>query len=278
MIHPAMLPFRWQLGPFAVSPGEVFALLGAGLVALVARRRLAPLGIGGARLFDLVLAALIGGAIGARLFYFVPLLVRGSEGLGTLFSSWSEGSGYFGGLAGGSVAVAALARLRRQPVLQILDAGALPLPLGFAVGKVGCFLAGCCYGVRCPGPPGVAFASGSLAFREQRRAGLLPADAAASLPVHPTQLYELALGIVLFAALLLLIRRSRRPGETYLAYVLGYSAWRFAIEFLRDDPGRHGFGAGALSDSQVTALLFAAASALSWLALRRRSVTEAGSG
>jgi prolipoprotein diacylglyceryltransferase len=77
----------------------------------------------------------------------------------------------------------------------------------------------------------------------------------------------MALG--LFAALAWIAKRSRRPGETYLAYVAGYSVIRFAVEFLRDDPGRHGFGAAALSDSQIVAIAFAAVAAAAWARLRR---------
>jgi len=252
-----MAPFRVGLGPFAISPMELFAFLGLALTAWLSRRKMAEIGVSGTALFDLSLAALVGGAVGARLFYFLPLWLRGLESGGTLFTRWSEGSGFFGGLIGGSLAVALLARVKKLPVLPVLDAGAAPLPLGFAVGKVGCFLAGCCFGPPCAGFPGVRFAPRSLA-----------GDAKA---VHPTQLYELALGLALFVGLRVLSNRSRRPGEVTLGFVAGYSLWRFGIEFLRADPGRHGFGAG-LSDSQITALVLLALSAAGWVLLRRRSV------
>jgi phosphatidylglycerol:prolipoprotein diacylglycerol transferase len=251
-----MFPFRLGLGPFAITPVELFAFLGIALTAWLARRRMAALGVSGPALFDLALAALVGGAVGARLFYFVPLWLRGLESGATLFARWSEGSGFFGGLIGGSAAVLLLARLKKFPVLRVADAAAAPLPLGFALGKVGCFLAGCCYGRPCDGFPGVRFAPGSLAGSAAR--------------VHPAPLYEMALGVALGGGLAWLSKRSRRPGEVYLAFVAGYSAWRFAIEFLRADPGRHGFGAG-LSDSQVTAIVLLAASAAGWVILRRKA-------
>lgn len=252
-----MWPFRVALGPLAVTPVEVFAFLGVALVAWLSRRRMAEAGARGGALFDLALAALVGGSIGARLFYFLPLWLRGLERGANLVGAWAEGSGFFGGLLGGSAAVALVARLKGLPVARVMDAAAAPLPLGFAVGKVGCFLAGCCYGKPCEGFPGVRFAKESLA-----------GDARA---VHPTQLYELLLALLLFALLRRVGRSPSRPGATYLALLGGYSAWRFAIEFLRDDPGRHGFAA-ALSDSQITALgvLAAAAGAAAWRRLRGR--------
>lgn len=250
-----MWPFRIGLGPLAVTPVEVFAFLGLALVAWLSRRRMAEVGARGGALLDLALAALIGGSIGARLFYFLPLWLRGLERGSHLVGAWSDGSGFWGGLLGGSAAVALVARLKGLPVARVLDAGAAPLPVGFAVGKVGCFLAGCCYGRPCEGFPGVRFAEGSLA--------------GAARAVHPTQLYELLLALLLFAVLRKVDRTSSRPGGTYWALLAGYSVWRFAIEFVRDDPGRHGFGA-ALSDSQITALgvLAAAAGSAVWRRIR----------
>ena len=263
-----MWPFHAKLGPFAVSPGELFAFLGLVVVVALARKRVLATGISPGGLLDLSLAALVGGAVGARLYYFLPLALRGQEAWSTLFTRWSEGSGIYGGLILGTAAVALLARLRKQPFLDIFDAGAAPFPLGFAVGKLGCFLAGCCYGHRWDG--GVAFRPGSLAYRTQAGHGEIIRGAPAALPVHPTQLYELAFGLALFAALLLFRRRPRPKGVVGCAFFAGYSLWRFVIEFFRDDPGRHGFNAG-ITDSQATALAVLAASLAAWVFLCRRA-------
>lgn len=255
-----MWPFHLKLGPFAISPVEIFTVLGVALVALIIRKRTAAMGIPPGGLFDLALASLLGGAVGARLFYAVPLWIRGLQGAGAIFSGWSEGSGFFGGLVGGSMAGALACRLKRIPVLPLFDVVAVPLPLGFAAGKVGCFLAGCCYGRPVSGFPGVTFAPGSMAYREGR--------------VLPLQLLELTLGVLLFLGLAWLSRRTRRAGEAYLGLVAGYSAWRFGVEFLRADPGRHAFGASGLSDSQISAVVLLAAAAGAWFLLRRRAAAE----
>lgn len=263
-----MWPFHVKLGPFALSPGELFAFLGLVVVVALARRRILALGVSSGALLDLALAALVGGAIGARLYYFLPLALRGQEPWGALFSRWSEGSGIYGGLLGGMAGVALLARLRKQPVLDILDAGFAPFPLGFAVGKIGCFLAGCCYGLRCEG--GIAFRPGSLAHSTQVNRGEIVRGAPAALPVHPTQLYELGFGLALFGALWWYGRRPRPRGTTACACLAGYSVWRFVIEFFRADPGRHGFNAG-ISDSQVMAIVVGAASIAAWVFLFRKA-------
>ena len=263
-----MWPFHVPLGLFAPGAVEIFAFLGLAIVVALARPRIRAVGISDGGLLDLALAALVGGSVGARLYYFVPLWLRGLESGATLVSRWSEGSGFYGGLLGGMAGVAVLARLRKQPVLDILDASFVPFPLGFAMGKLGCFLAGCCYGRRCDGPPGMSFAPGSLAYTTQVKQKVLPAGATSSLPVHPAQLYELALGLALFAGLVWLRRRNPARGVLTCAFLAGYSVWRFSIEFLRDDPGRHGFNAG-LSDSQIVALLVAAGAVVAWVRLRQ---------
>jgi phosphatidylglycerol:prolipoprotein diacylglycerol transferase len=70
----------------------------------------------------------------------------------------------------------------------------------------------------------------------------LPFDSLASLPVHPTQLYESMLSGVLFASLLFLLPRRRFRGEVFLAFVAGYGALRFLLETVRDDPERGFYG------------------------------------
>ena len=267
-----MIPFQIDLGFAVLGPMEVGILGGILLTAVLAHRKMEPMGVTWGGLFDLALAGMIGGAIGARLFYFLPLWFRGMEETGALLGSWSEGSGFYGGMTGGAAGVAILARFKKLPVLEVFDAATAPLPLGFATGKLGCFLAGCCYGMRCDSPPGMSFPPGSLVHRTQVAAGEIEAGVAGSLAVHPTQLYEFCLALLLFGALTWVQRNSRRPGETILAYVGGYSIWRFAMEFLRDDPGRHGFGSG-LSDSQITALVYFALAGACWALLRRRPPT-----
>lgn len=264
-----MFPFHLRLGPFGISPVELFAVAGVVLAGILARRRMSPQPTYSG-LMDLGLGALLGGAVGARLFYFVPLWIRGLETGSRLFTDWSHGSGYIGALVGGTIAVYQVARVKKLDPLNVVDAVGVHIPLGFASGKLGCFLAGCCYGTRCDGFPGVSFAANSLAYDAQRAANEIPPGAARALPVHPTQLYEFALGILLFLGLSALHRRSRRPGETYLAYVAGYSVWRFLIEFYRSDPGRFTFGAKVLSDSQIASIVLGLLAAACWIRLRLR--------
>jgi phosphatidylglycerol:prolipoprotein diacylglycerol transferase len=269
-----MLPFHWKLGWLAVTPNEVFAVLGAIVGALVARRRLLALGSSAGGVLDFMLAGLGGGAVGARLYYFVPLWFRGKMALVQLFSTWSDGSGFYGAFIGGALALAVTARFKHLPVLKALDATMGTVPLGFAIGKFGCFLAGCCYGR--PSPAGVRFAPGSLCYNTQLNNLQIHRGDPASLPVVPIQLFDMLFGFALFGALVLLGRRSKYPGEVFAASAVGYSAYRFVIEIFRDDPDRHTFGASAMTDSQFTAIAIFVVACACWAALRRRKPAETG--
>lgn len=261
-----MLPFRWSLGPLAITPNEVFTVLGAVLAGLIIRKRLIELGTNNGGVFDFILASLGGGAVGARLYYFLPLWFRGKIAFAALFSTWSEGSGFYGAYVGAILAIWLTARLKKMTVLPTLDAVYGVVPFGFAVGKIGCFLAGCCYGL--PSPRGVGFKPGSLCYETQKAAGLMPGS-----PVHPIPLYDMVFGFSLFGALLVL-RKSNRPGEVLAATTVGYSAYRFVIEFFRDDPDCHTFGSTLLRDSQWTAIVLFLLGAAAWAWLRLRKPPE----
>lgn len=265
-----MLPFHFSLGPLAITPNELFAVLGVVLAGLIIRHRLIALGTDDGGFLDFVLAAIAGGAVGSRLYYFIPMWIRGQIRAGTLVTTWSDGSGYYGGFLLGAVAVAWVAKVKKMKPLLVLDAVAAVVPFGFAIGKIGCFLAGCCYGRRTPS--GLSFARGSLCYHTQQAAGLIGRNASASLPVHPVQLYDMGFGFALFGFLLLLAKRSRRPGEVLCAYVLLYSAYRFVIEFFRDDPDRHTFGGNALTDSQFTALALLGIAGAAWIWIRLKKL------
>src|SRR3982750_4936695 len=98
-----MWPFHVEMGPLAITPNEVFAVLGAVICGLIARRRLVALGSSPGGILDFILAGLGGGAVGARLYYFLPLWFRGQMSIAQLFSTWSQGSGFYGAYVGGGL-------------------------------------------------------------------------------------------------------------------------------------------------------------------------------
>lgn len=218
------------------------AFLGAiGLAAWRAKReKLDPESI-----YDLAFYVLLGALIGARALYVWEYWGTRIQGFSEIFKIWEGGIIFYGGAIGGAVAIAIYWWRRRFPLLPTLDAIAPSIALGLAIGRVGCFLNGCCYGDVCQLPWSVAFPPGSPPWWQQAMGGQLPGvDAAThqvppgapwSHPVHPTQLYSAVDGLILLALLSAYFPLRRRDGEVFALLLTTYPITRFLIEQLRSD-------------------------------------------
>ncbi len=182
---------------------------------------------------------------------------------------WNGGLAYYGGLIAATVAGIMFLRREGFPVGKGVDMVGSVLALGIFFGRIGCFLGGCCFGVPTESVFGVGFPAGSPARYEQAEAGLLAHKHLASLPVHPTQLYE-ALGCLALAAYLILyaLPRKRFDGQILLEFLGLYAVLRFGIEYLRADDRGAWLG---LSTSQLIGLLIVGACAAAWVKLRARA-------
>lgn len=175
--------------------------------------------------------------------------------------AWAEfykgGLTYYGGFIGAVGVAWWLLKADRFPFWRAADMAGLVVPVGLGFGRIGCLLAGCCFGVQTDGPLGLVFPSRSPASDQQFKAGLLESAFSPSLPVHPTQIYESAGSLILAAVLLLWLHgRKRYDGQIFIAFVAGYAVLRFMLEFWRnDDRG----GLLGLSTSQLIGLFLLAA-------------------
>jgi len=210
-----------------------------------------------------IAAAYVGALVGGYLFEAlraVPAAVAAR--------SWRPllhpGRAAYGGLLFAIGAAALYLRRARQPLAPFFDRVAIGVGLTFALVRTGCFLAGCDYGVPTAHGWGVRFPPGSLAAVEHARRGFVPRGAA-SLPVHPTELYEVAVGLLAAVLAAVPVLRGRRDGRAFATFLATYAVGRFAIEFLRGDPDR-GLALG-LSTAQWVSLAIVAALLASW---RRR--------
>jgi phosphatidylglycerol:prolipoprotein diacylglycerol transferase len=213
------------------------AFLAAGWIAAV---RLKELGRSPDFASEMVFAALIGGVVGAKLWYI-------AENGGPLFSG--TGLTFYGGLFGGAIAVAAWARYRGQLDMQLADAVAVPLAVAYAIGRIGCQLAGDGdYGADWDGPWAMSYPNGTV-----------PIDT----PVHPTPIYE-TLAMFALAAVLWRLRDRFKPGTLFALYLVGAGLERFLVEFVR----RNDAIALGLTQAQWIALAIIAAGGI-WLYVRR---------
>jgi phosphatidylglycerol:prolipoprotein diacylglycerol transferase len=181
---------------------------------------------------------------------------------------WSGGLTFYGGLFAGVAAGLWSARRDAIPALVALDLAASAIPLGLAVGRLGCFFAGCCFGAPTASSFGVVFPPGSDASFAQAKIGLIANRGQWSAPVHPTQLYEAA-GALLLAVMIAFVvrRRQKRAGQSFVAFCIGYAFLRFALEFLRADERG---GVWALSTSQWLSIALLALG----LAVTRRDAAD----
>jgi phosphatidylglycerol:prolipoprotein diacylglycerol transferase len=242
-----------KIGPITIySYGFMLmlAFLAGTLVATsMARRR----GIAPETILDLVAYLLIAALIGARALYVFLNWDHFHDHLGEIGKIWTGGLTYHGGLLGAMLAGAWFCRRRRLPFLVLADLLMPSLALGYAIGRIGCFLNGCCYGA----PTDLPWA---CQFHEPPVTGPL------TPPSHPTQLYSSLINLGIFGLLWLLARRATRPGQLFFSYLALYSIYRFGIEFLRKGYTAQVWFAG-LTQAQVgsIAILLLSLALLAWV-------------
>ncbi len=187
---------------------------------------------------------------------------------------WAGGLTYYGGLLGASGAAWLLLKRDAFPFWKAADMAGFAIPLGLGFGRMGCLMAGCCFGATCDLPWAVAFPWRSAASEEQFRDHLLASPRLWSLPVHPTQLYEAAASLAIAGVCLLWVHgRKRYDGQVFAVFLSLYAVARFFLEALRrDDRG----GVLGLSTSQLLGLvMLGAATAIHWTRGRRRALSTA---
>jgi phosphatidylglycerol:prolipoprotein diacylglycerol transferase len=172
---------------------------------------------------------------------------------------WAGGLTYYGGLVAAVGAAWVLLRRDGFPFWKATDMAGFAIPLGLGFGRLGCLMAGCCFGAPSDAPWAIAFPWRSAASDEQFRDHLLASPKMWSLPVHPTQLYESAASLAIAATCLLWVHgRKRYDGQVFAAFLALYAVARFLLEFLRrDDRG----GLVGLSTSQLLGVAMLAGAA-----------------
>ncbi len=192
--------------------------------------------------YDLALMVFIGGLVGARGFYVAQYWGTKVQGFWEIFEIWKGGIVLYGSILGGTVAFFLYRLARPFPLRPMLDVVAPSLALGIAIGRLGCFLNGCCYGDACRLPWAIRFPRHSPAWEAEMARGLIPPDAPASLPIHPTQLYSTIDGLVILVLLSAYFPLRRRDGQVMGLMMLTYPLTRFLVEHLRNDEGAWAYG------------------------------------
>lgn len=151
---------------------------------------------------------------------------------------WNGGLVFYGAVIGSFLTLFWFMRREKKPVLPVGDLLIPYLALGQFFGRLGCLAAGCCWGKPTESAVGVQFPSGSMAWEQHVRDGLIHVRHDGSLFVHPTQLYDAGAGLLLFAFLLWLRHRKRYHGQVFVWWMLIYPLSRSLIELYRGDEDR----------------------------------------
>jgi phosphatidylglycerol---prolipoprotein diacylglyceryl transferase len=169
---------------------------------------------------------------------------------------WGGGFAYYGGFILASTVGWFLLKRDRFPFWKAADMAGMVIPIGLGFGRLGCLLAGCCFGAPTDKPWALSFPPNSPASESQWKAELIGSKFEPSLPVHPTQIYESAGSFAIAAVMILWLHgRKRYDGQVFLAFVALYAIVRFLLEFWRRDDRGALLG---LSSSQLIGLVLIA--------------------
>jgi phosphatidylglycerol:prolipoprotein diacylglycerol transferase len=244
-----------SIGPLTLHTYGVLLAIAFLTGLWIASREARRAGLDSARVTDLAVYVLIAGLIGAKALLVVVEHRFYFEHPGEVLSVFQSGGVFYGGLLAAFPVAWWYTRRHGLDGWRTADALAPGVAIGQAVGRLGCLAAGCCHGHSTDVPWAITFHD----LYAARTVGT-PLD----VPLHPTQIYESLATAAIFAILLWLAPRKRFHGQVVLTYVVLYSIARFAIEFFRGDASRGFVLGGALSTSQLIAIILVVGAGAVW--------------
>jgi phosphatidylglycerol---prolipoprotein diacylglyceryl transferase len=252
-----VLPQLFHIGKFFLPTYGFLVSLGVLLGLWISVRNSERLGYDGEKTWNLGILVVLCGIVGAKILYVVNDWSFYSSHPAEIFSlnTLQAGGVFSGGLLAAFVAAAWYVRKNHMPPLGTCDAFAPGLALGHAIGRMGCFAAGCCYGKPTHHWWGVTFTNPLASSITGTPLGK---------PLEPTQLFECAVELANFVFLMWLLKRRKFDGQILGAFMFIYGVARFFLEFLRDDPGRGSVFGGAMSGTQLIAIGLVVAGGVIW--------------
>ncbi len=217
-----MYPVLLKLGPITIRLYGVMIATAFLIAIYLAKNETRRKGLGSECMIDFASLAIISGILGARLYYVILHIDCFLEHPLDIVKIWQGGLAFHGGILGGFLAGIWFTKRRGIPFWKFADAGAPAIILAQAIGRVGCFLNGCCFGKETTLPWAVIF---------RNPQSMAPVN----VPLHPTQLYEIVGNLSIFLLLYRLRMKKMADGSIFLLYAIMYSVLRSGIEFFRAD-------------------------------------------
>ena len=245
-----MFPRLFHLGNFSIPTYGVLVATGVLVGLWISVRNSEKQGIKAENAWDFGIALVLSGILGAKILYIILDWRSGhvyGQNLREIFTldTLQAGGVFSGGLVAAFITAWWFLRKHHMPALATCDAFAPGLAMGHAIGRLGCFAAGCCYGKPTTHFWGVTFTN-PLAHE------IVGTPLGQAL--EPTQLFESAVELGIFFLLTWMFARKKFDGQIFGAYLFLYGVARFLLEFLRDDPGRGSVFGGVLSGTQLIAI------------------------
>ncbi|MCC7000651.1 MAG: prolipoprotein diacylglyceryl transferase [Gemmatimonadaceae bacterium] len=263
------IPFAYDFGPLQITGFGLAMLLAFVIGQMAASEELDRRGWSSEIMGDITVAAVIGGLLGAKLYYAA---LTGDPS--AIFSR--AGFVFWGGLIGGILGSVVVVLMKKDSFAKISDAAAPGLAAAYAVGRTGCWAVGDDYGRPWNSPFAVSFPDGappSTVANLTQQFGLkeyadLPMNQV--LAVHPTQLYEVAMGLLMFWIIWRVRDHKHAMGWLFGLYCVLQGVERFIVEFFRAKDDRF---FGVLTMAQVIAIGFVVAGVV-WMQMRSRPSTS----
>lgn len=261
-----MWPTLFKFGNFEVTTFGLMMFLGFVVAGFILARHFKRYGLSEDDASTVVLVGMIGGIVGAKIYY--AILYRDAA---LLFDR--AGLVWYGGLIGGSITISIYLLRKKIDYFLAADALAPALTAGYILGRIGCFLVGDDYGRPTESAVGIAFPKGAPPSTAGNLRGFgsevdptIPADTV--LRVHPTQLYEVALSIIILIVLLRLAKRPHAKGMVLAAFLIMAGIERFIVEIFRAKDDRF---LGIFTMAQLISVLLIITGIVVWSARRRRN-------
>ncbi len=253
-----MFPVLIRIGPITIHTYGFLIAMAFLLGLWIALRQAGREGLSKEKIADMGFYALFAGIVGSRIFFIATDWEHFSAHPADMFKIWEGGLVFYGGVIFAIPVAVWYARKQGLPLWQTADIWAPSVAVGHAIGRLGCFCAGCCYGLPTDLPWGVTFNHAeTLAVR--------------AVPLHPTQLYESAAELMNFVILLFLRRKKSFQGQIFWVYVLNYAIIRAIVELFRGDIER-GFILPGISVSQGISVVMLVTACAFLLKLRKHRI------
>lgn len=254
-----MHPIAFEFGNFAIRWYGVMAAVGFIVANFVIQWNRKKAKLSSDQSTTLIMLAMIFGVIGARIFYVIQFWNQFEGHFWRVFRVDQGGLVFYGGFFLALIAIFTYCKIYHLDVVRVMDVCAPALAIGHACGRIGCFLNGCCFGKPTEWLVGVVYPDGSAPFLRY-----------GTMPLHPVQLYEAGLNILIFGVMLVLVKRGR--GVALSGYIAFYGLMRFADEFFRGD---HQQFFNGLTPAQTIGLVMIPAGLCALLYFRRHAAKRA---